>query len=155
MATRGFEFAYYIDGSTGSPVIRDWPMVADTAGYLKGDLLILDSSGLADKAATSTDAVVFAVCQETDTGSVAGSALMKVAILTRNQVWRCSTNATAITNWVTGYTRAGTIVDENTINASGHTGGCMIMIETGTIAGDTNVVAYVSFNATNIAGQLS
>ena len=155
MATRGFEFAYYIDGSTGSPVIRDWPMVADTAGYLKGDLLILDATGRADKAGTSTDAVVFAVCQETDTGSVAVDTQMKVAILTRNQVWRCSTGATAITNWVKGYTRAGTITDENTINAAGNTGGCMILIETGTIAGDTNKVAYVSFNATNIAGQLS
>ena len=155
MATRGFEFAYYIDGSTGSPVIRDWTMVADSSGYLKGDLLILDSSGLADKAGTSTDSVVFAVCQETDTGSVGSSVKMKVALLTRNQVWRCSTDASAITNWVKGYTHAGTIVDENTIDASGHTGGCMILIDTGTIAGDTTVVAYVSFNATNIAGQLS
>jgi len=155
MATRGFEFAEYIDGSTGSPVIRDWPMVADTAGYSKGDLLILDATGRADKAGTSTDSVVFAVCQETDTGSVAVDTQMKVALLTRNQVWRCSTNASAITNWVKGYTKAGTIVDHNTIDASGHTGGCMILVGTGTIAGDTTVVAYVCFNATNIAGQLS
>ena len=98
MATRGFEFAYYIDGSTGSPVIRDWTMVADASGYLKGDLLILDSSGLADKAGTSTDSVVFAVCQETDTGSVGASTKMKVAILTRNQVWRCSADASAMSN---------------------------------------------------------
>jgi len=155
MSTRGFEFAYYIDGSEGSPVIRDWPVVADTAGYKKGDLLVLTASGKADKAATSTDSVVFAVCQETNTASVSSSTNFKVAILTRNQVWRCSTDASAITNWVKGYTRAGTVVDHDTIDASGNTGGCMIMIETGTIAGDTNKVAYVSFNATNIAGQLS
>ena len=80
---------------------------------------------------------------------------MKVALLTRNQVWRCSADATAVTNWVAGYTRAGTLVDHDTIDASGHTGGCMILIETGTIAGDTNLVYYVTFNATNIAGQLS
>ena len=142
-------------GSTGSPVIRDWPMVADASGYLKGDLLILDATGRADKAGTSTDAVVFGVCQETQTSAVSNDDNLQVALLTRNQVWRCSTDATALTNWVVGYTRAGTIVDENTIDASGHTGGCMIMIETGTIAGDTNNVGYVSFNATNIAGQLS
>jgi len=155
MSTRGFEFAYYIDGSTGSPVIRDWPMVADTAGYVKGDLLVLTAtSGMADKAGT-TPTIVFGVCQETDTGSVAASTEMKVAIVTRNQVWRCSTDASAITNWVTGVTRAGTVVDENTIDASGHTGGSLIMIDTGTIAGDTNVVAYVCFNATVLAGQIS
>jgi len=155
MATRGFEFAEYIDGSTGSPVIRDWPMVADTAGYSKGDLLILDATGRADKAGTSTDSVVFAVCAETKTTAVSSDDNLKVALLTRNQVWRCSTDASAITNWVKGYTKAGAIVDHNTIDASGHTGGCMILVDTGTIAGDTTVVAYVCFNATNIAGQLS
>ena len=155
MATRGFEFAYYIDGGTGKPVVRDWPVVADASGYLKGDLLVLTSSGLVDKAATSTDSVIMGVMQETDTGSVSASTEMKIAIVTRGQVWKCSADATAVTNWIKGYTRAGTIVDENTIDASGHTGGAMILIETGTIAGDTNLVYYVSFNATNIAGQLS
>ena len=154
MATRGFEFAYYIDGSTGSPVIRDWPMVADTAGYKKGDLLVLTSSGNADKAAASAT-VVFGVCQETDTSAVSASTLMKVAILTRNQVWRCSTDASAITNWVKAYTHAGNIVDHDTIDASGHTSGPMILVDSGTIAGDTNVVAYVTFNQTDIAGRLS
>lgn len=151
MSGRGFEFAYMLGGETGNLRALDWPMVADTAGYKAGDLLVMDTAGRADKAATGTDDTVFAVCAETDTSSVAEDANLKVVPISPHQVWKCSTDDTAITNSVVGYTDTVTIVDENTVDADGHTGGCMVIHETGT-DDEGNVVAYVSFQATTWFG---
>ena len=151
MSGRGFEFAYMLGGETGNLRALDWPMVADTAGYKQGDLLVMSTAGLADKAATTTDGTVFAICAETDTGSVSASANLKVIPISPHQVWKCSTDATAITNSIVGYTDAVTIVDENTVDADGNTGGCMMIHESGT-DDDGYKVAYVSFHVTSWFG---
>lgn len=145
MATRGFEFAYMLDGSNATPVIRDWPMVADASGYVAGDLLVIDSNGRADKATGSMDEVA-AVCQETETSAVSNDDELKIAILTRNQVWRCSTDATSCAG-VKGYTKTVDLVDENTIDADDLTNGSMILVDTDT-DDDGNVLAYVVFSDT-------
>ena len=152
MATRGFEFAYYLDGSNHNLRTLDWPVVADTAGYKQGDLLVMSSSGKADKAATGTDGTVFAICQETDTSSISSSVAFKVAPISPHQVWKCSTDGSSITSSiVVGYTDTVTIVDHNTVDADGDTGGCMMVHESGT-DDDSYKIAYVSFHVTNWFG---
>lgn len=147
MASKGFEWAYDLNGNT--PLIKDWPMVADAAGYVKGDLLVCDSAGRADKAANNVSEV-FAVCQETETDAVSNDDLLKVAIATRSQVWRCSMDASS-TSLVKGYDKTVDIVDENTVDADGSGSGVLILFDTGT-DDDSNVLAYVAFDVTTFAG---
>lgn len=148
MATRGFEFAYMIDGSNHGPLIRDWPMAADTAGYKAGDLLVCDTAGRADKAAANA-ATIFGVCQETDTATTEDEEL-KIAIVTRGQVWRCSSDSTSLSA-VKVYNAACDIVDENTYDASSTSGGSLILLDSGTDE-DGNAIAYVLFNNTFLDG---
>ena len=149
MASRGFEFAYMLDGSNATPLIKDWPMAADTAGYKKGDALVMDSLGRADKAANNATEI-FAICQESDTTSVSADENLKVAIATRGQVWRCSMDASS-TSLVKGYDKAVDIVDENTVDADGSGSGGLILFDTDT-DDDGNVLAYVAFNSTTFHG---
>lgn len=142
MATRGFEFAYMLDGSNGTPVIRDFAMVADAAGYVAGDLCLIDSNGRADKVSGSIDEVSVVV-QETETDAVSNDDELKCAIITRNQVWRCSMDATSTTAKV-GYTKTIDVADENTIDADDLSNGSMILVDTDT-DDDGNVLAYVVF----------
>jgi len=152
MATRGFEFAYMLGAEHSNLRSLDWPVAADTVGYKKGDLLVMTSSGKADKAATSTDGTVFAICAETNTSSVSASTNFKVFPISPHQVWKCSTDGSSITsNLVKGYTDTVTIVDHNTIDADGSTGGCM-MIHDSASDDDGNKIAYVSFQVTNWFG---
>lgn len=147
MSSQGFEFAYSLDNST--PLIKDWPMVADASGYAKGDLLICDSAGRADKAANNATEA-FAVCQETKTTAVSNDDELKVAIVTRSQVWRCSMDA-ASTALIKGYNKTVDITDENTVDADGSGSGILILIDTGT-DDESNILAYVVFNNTTFAG---
>jgi len=149
MASRGFEFAYMLDGSNATPLIKDWPMAADASGYMKGDALVCDSMGRADKAANNATSI-FAICQETNTASVAADANLKVAIATRGQVWKCSMDATT-TAIKKVYDKAVDIVDENTVDADGSGSGGLILFDTST-DDDGNVLAYVSFNSTDLHG---
>jgi len=149
MASRGFEFAYMLDGSNATPLIKDWPMAADTGGYRVGDLLVLDTAGRADKGANNAGEV-FAICQQSDTASVAEDTELKVAIVTRGQVWRCSMDASS-TAIVAGYDKTVDIVDHNTVDADGSGSGALILFDTGT-DDDGNVLAYVAFNNTTFHG---
>lgn len=148
MATRGFEFAYMLGGAHSNLRALDWPMVADSSGYKKGALLVIDSNGRADKAATATDGTVFAVMAETDTSSISNDDLRKVFPISPDQVWKCSTDASSIATAIKkGYTDTVTIVDHDTIDADGNTGGCMIVHESATDSAG-NKIAYVSFQVT-------
>ena len=82
MATSGFEFAYSLDGSNATPVIRDLP-VHGTGAYAIGDLVVVNGSADGEvQRVTSTTAEVTGVMQEAR-ASGADAAVMKVAILTR------------------------------------------------------------------------
>ncbi len=142
MATRGFEFAYMLDGSNATPLIRDWGMNADASGYKAGDLLQIDSDGYMTQG-TASVGEVSAICQETTTDAVTDGDELKVAIVTPNQVWRCSMDASS-TNAVVGYTKTIDIEDENTLDADDLNNGSMALVDTDT-DDDGNVLAYVSF----------
>lgn len=143
MATRGFEFAYMLDGGNATPVIRDWEMVADSAGYEQGDLLVINSSGRADKAAAAATEVL-GVVMEREPDAVSNDDTLKIAIITRNQVWRCSTDASSVSG-VKGYTKTQNIVDENTIDADVITNGAMCVVENTDTDDDSNILMYVNF----------
>lgn len=141
MASRGFEFAYYLDGSNGTPVIRDFTM-GETTAYKVGDLVTMQSDSYVDKTTASIGEVT-GIMMESVTPAAAGATAAKVAILTRNQVWRCSTDGTSCAA-VTGYTKTVDVADQNTIDASDITNGSMIKVDAGT-DDDGNVLLYVCF----------
>jgi hypothetical protein len=147
MASRGFEFAYMLDGSSATPVIRDFTLGA-AAAHLVGDLMLMQSDGYID-AVTGSTTEVTCVMQEAFAAAdvTAGTTKGKAAIITRNQVWRCSMDATS-TAAVVANTKTIDTVDKNTIDADDVTNGAMILVDTGT-DDDGNVLAYVVFADTS------
>lgn len=143
MASNGFEFAYMLDGSGAYPLIRDWPI--GTIDGNVGDALTIDSGGYGTAVGTAT-AEVLGILMEDTGGTVSDYAKYKVALAARNQVWRCSMDATS-TAFVKGYTKTIQFVDGNTIDADGSTSGPMCLVDTDT-DDDGKVLAYVVFNDT-------
>ena len=144
MATRGFEYAYRIDGGQGGPKVVDWPLALIDANI--GDALTIDASGYGTAVATDT-AEVLGILQE-DTGGLIATAgtKFKVALACREHVFKCSMDATTTTA-VVGYTKDIQFVDGNTIDADGATSGARILVDTGTDDA-VNVLAYVVFEDT-------
>lgn len=141
MATKGFEFAYSFDGTR--PTIRDWPMDG-TGAYAKGDAVVFSSGKLT--AVVNTVSTVSAIVAE-PRASGADGGLLKVAVVTKNQVWRCSTDGTALTAAIGARTQD--VVDSNTLDADDASNGSLVVVDTGTDK-DGNVVAYVSFSITTV-----
>jgi hypothetical protein len=139
MATRGFEFAYSLDGDR--PTYRDYP-VSGTGTYAIGDLLVFTSGKLAK--AANTVATVSAVCQEARDSGVDGG-LLKVAVITKDQVWRCSSDGTSLTAALGARTQD--IVDSNTIDADDAANGSLAVYDTA-VDDDGNVLVYVNFTLT-------
>ena len=147
MASRGFEFAYMLDGAGGTPVIRDLIIGVDQA-HLHGDAVIMCSDGFIDQAANGATEIT-GILQESKSAAqiTAESTLVKVAFVTRNQVWRCSMDA-ATTSLVVGYTKDADLVDCNTIDADNAGSGAMTIVDVSELDEDGNVLAYVVFSDT-------
>ena len=146
MATRGFEFAYNLDGSSLTPVIRDITLGV-AAAHKVGDLMLIQSDGYADQVTSTTTEVTGVMMEALAAGAItAGTTKGKMAIITRGQVWRCSMNATS-TAFLVGYTKTIDTTDANTISATDSSGGAMILYDTGT-DDEGNVLAYVVFSDT-------
>ena len=146
MATRGFEFAYNLDGSSLTPVIRDITLGV-AAAHKVGDLMLIQSDGYADQVTSATAEVTGVMMEALAAGAItAGTTKGKMAIITRGQVWRCSMNATS-TAFLVGYTKTIDTTDANTISATDSSGGAMILYDTGT-DDEGNVLAYVVFSDT-------
>ncbi len=145
MTTRGFEFAYMLDGSNATPVIRDFTLGA-AAAHLQGDLMLIQSDDGYIDAVTGTTTEVSCVMQENIAAAAitAGTTKGKAAIITRNQVWRCSMDATSTTALV-GATKKIDTADKNTIDADDLTNGSMILVDKSELDDDGNVLAYVVF----------
>ncbi len=147
MSTRGFEFAYMLDGSNATPVIRDFTLGA-AADHAVGDLMLMQSDGYIDQVTSTTTEVTCIMQERLATAAItAGTTTAKAAIITRNQVWRCSMDATS-TAFIKGYTKTIDTVDCNTVSASDSSGGGMILVDTGTDDAG-NVLAYVVFADTS------
>lgn len=140
MATAGFEFAYSLGGGS-HPSYKDMP-VNGTGAYAKGDAVVFSSGKLA--AAANTVSTVSAVIAEARSSGTDGG-LLKVAMVTPDQVWRCSADAAAISASIGD--RTLDLVDANTIDADDATNGSLALIDTDTDT-DGNVVCYVTFTNT-------
>jgi hypothetical protein len=151
MATRGFEFAYDLNGAS-TPLIKDFTLGEGDA-YKVGDLCLIQSDGYIDKVAGSIGEVT-GVCMEavSSAAATAGSTKAKFAVITPTQVWRCSTDASTATTAIVGYTKTWDTVDANTIDADDITNGSMIVFDTGT-DDDGNVLGYVIFSDTTFGIQ--
>ena len=154
MATRGFEFAYMLDGSNATPVIKDF-ILGVAADHLVGDLMLIQSDGYIDAVTGTTTEVTCVMMEKVDSGDVtAGTTVAKAAIITPNQVWRCSTDATSATTALIGTVKTWDTADKNTIDADDVTNGAMIVVEGTPGDGnpypsetddDGNVIGYVVF----------
>jgi len=148
MSTAGFEYAYNLNGSDGSvPVIRDI-VLGVAAAHKKGDLMLIQDDGFADQVVGSI-AEVTAVMAETIAAAdiTAGTTTGKMAILQRNQVWRCSADA-ATTTAVKGHTKTVDTVDANTIDADDIVNGSMIYVDNQGTDSDGNLIMEVVFSDT-------
>jgi len=146
MATRGFEFAYMLDGSNATPLIRDF-VLGVAAAHKVGDLMLVQSDGYIDHV-TGTTTEVTCVMQEPIAAAdiTAGTTKGKAAIITRNQVWRCSTDDSTAATALVGTIKIWDTADANTIDASDVTNGAMIVVELPTeLDDDGNLVGYVCF----------
>lgn len=143
MASRGFEFDHMLDGSNATPVIRDFTLGL-AAAHIVGDLMLMQSDGYID-AVTGTTTEVTCVMQEAFAAAsvTAETTKGKAAIITRNQVWRCSMDATS-TAAVVGNTKTLDTADKNTIDADDVADGAMCLVDTGT-DDEGNVLAFVVF----------
>ena len=72
----------------------------------------------------------------------------KAAIITRNQVWRCSMDASTATTAIVGYSKKLDTVDKNTIDADDITNGAMILVDKDSTDDGGNILAYVVFSDT-------
>lgn len=151
MATKGFEFAYMIDGSDSRPTIRDFE-VDGTGAYAVGDLCLINSSGQLARVTGSTTEVT-AVMQEARASGSDGDK-MKAAIITLGQVWRCSGDATTTTA-EPFYDKTIDTVDHNTIDADDLSNGRMMAVDVSQTDDDGNVLFYVMFRVPSAGNALS
>lgn len=141
MSTRGFEWAYRLDGASGGPRIMDWPIGTIDANI--GDALTIDSGGYGTAVGTATTEVLGILMEDT-AGTNTSYTKRKVAIAEREHVWRCSMDAST-TAFVVGYTKDIQFIDGNTIDADGEESGAMILVDASGLDDDGNVLAYVAF----------
>lgn len=142
MASRGFEFAYDLNGF-GTPVIRD--LTCGGTAYVKGDLVCLQTDGYVDLLTTSIGEIT-GVVQETNASASAGVTLIKVALATPSQVWKCSMDASTATSVIVGYTKTLDTNDANTIDAGDITNGSLILLDKSEFDDEGNILAYVTFS---------
>ncbi len=156
MATIGFEFAYMLDGSNNVPVQRDFILGA-SADHLVGDLMKVQTDGFIDAVAGSIDEVTCVMAEQVLTAdATAGTTQAKAWVLTRNQVWRCSTDAATAATALVGTIKIWDTVDKNTIDADDVSNGSMIVAEgepapeniSNRLDDDGNVIGYVVFSDT-------
>jgi len=152
MATRGFEFAYMLDGSNATPVIRDFVLGA-AAVHKVGDIMVVQSDGYIDLDTNGDLDEVTCIMMEAFAAAdiTAGTTKGKAAIVTRNQVWKCSTDAATAATALVGTIKTWDTVDQNTIDADDVTNGSMIVVElpdTAELDDDGYVVGYVVFSDT-------
>ncbi len=105
----------------------------------------MKSDGYIDEETADIDEIT-CVLQEANSSPTAGTTVVKAAIVTSNQVWRCSTDATTCAA-VVGNTKTLDLADQNTIDADDVTNGSLIKVDADT-DDDGNVLLYVVFSDT-------
>ena len=153
MATIGFEFAYMLDGTNAVPVQRDF-ILGVSADHLKGDLMVVQSDGFIDAVTNGLAEVTCIIAEEVLTAAAtAGTTTAKCQVITRGQVWRCSSDAATAATALLGTIKRLDTVDKNTIDADDINSGSMIVAEgepapeniSNRLDEEGNVIIYVVF----------
>lgn len=149
MSTRGFEFLGMIDGSNATPVIIDF-VLGVAAAHKVGDLMLIQSDGFIDQVTGTTTEVTCVMMEPVAAADItAGTTKAKAAIITRNQIWRCSMDATTSTGVAYGYTKTMDTADCNTIDADDITNGSMILLSKSNLDDAGYVIGHVVFADTS------
>lgn len=143
MATRGFEFDSMLDGSNGTPRILDFTLGTSTS-CKAGDVYQMQSDGYIDEQTASIDEVT-CILQEANTSPSAEVTKVKAAVVTHNQVWRCSSDASTATTAIVGNTKTIDLADQNTIDADDITNGSLILFDKDEADASGNLIFKVVF----------
>lgn len=144
MATRGFEFAYMLDGSNATPVIRDFILAAGV-DHLVGDLMKTASDGDLAVVTNGTTEVTAVMMEAVASAKItAGTTKAKAAIITREQVWRCSSDASSVSG-IIAYTKQQDTLDKNTLDADDINTGAACIVENTELDSNGNIILYVVF----------
>jgi hypothetical protein len=145
MATKGFEFAYNLDGTNAPPVVRDFTLGV-AAAHKIGDAMKIQTDGFIDQVVGSIDEITCIMMENVAQAAiVAGTTKAKAAIVTSNQVWRCSSDAATAATALPWAIKTLDTVDANTIDADDVTNGSMMPVEWGDLDSDGNLIIYVCF----------
>jgi hypothetical protein len=145
MATQGFEFAYNLDGSNRTPVIRDFTLGV-AAAHAIGDAMKIQTDGFVDQVAGSIDEITCIMMENKAQAEItAGTTQAKCAIVESNQVWRCSSDAATAATALPWAIKTLDTVDCNTIDADDVTNGSMMPVEWGPLDSAGNLIIYVCF----------
>jgi hypothetical protein len=145
MATAGFEFVENLDGTNAPPVIRDF-ILGVAAAHKKGDAMKIQSDGFIDQVAGSIDEVTCILQENVAQADItAGTTTAQGAIVTSNQVWRCSSDAATAATALPWAIKTLDTADCNTIDADDVTNGTMMPVEWGGLDSDGNLIIHVVF----------
>lgn len=138
-----------LDGSGATPVIRDFTLGV-AAAHLIGDLMLMQSDGYIDAVTGTTTEVTCVMMESVAAAAItAGTTQGKAAVITRNQVWRCSSDASSVSA-VNYYTKTQDTVDKNTLDADDVSNGAMAVVDQSILDADGNVILYVVFLDTSV-----
>jgi hypothetical protein len=107
--------------------------------------MLMKSDGYLDQSAAS-ETEVTAICQEAVAAAsiTGGTTKAKCAIITRNQVWRCSFNAGSPTG-VIGFTKTQDLVDCRHLAYNDISGGPCILVYKSDTDDEGNYIGHVVF----------
>jgi hypothetical protein len=129
-----FEFAYNLDGSNASPIIKKFPIAASQTLKI-GDPVVIASNQVT-KGGNGFGRCLGVMAEAVTTP--AANTMVAVYVAQPGQVWRAKASADA-TTYVLG-SRAFDLDSNLKVNVADTTGGCMEIVELGATNTDVNVI---------------
>lgn len=144
--TRGFEFAYNLNGSEEPPVVRDLAW-SGGAAYKVGDLMYFNPTTGYATVCPANAGTFGLVLAEATLATDAAATLRKFYVIMPGQVWRVSADASTISAKVGNKNCRN--ADEHTYDADQTAGGQITLVAVGSeLDANGNAVAYVTFAGT-------
>ncbi|MBK7181395.1 MAG: hypothetical protein IPH82_30165 [Chloroflexi bacterium] len=155
MATRGFEFVGNLGGTNATPVIVDFTLGV-AAAHKVGDAMKIQADGYIDQVAGSIDEITCIMMEAVAAADItAGTTTAKAAIVTSDQVWRCSSDASTAATAVAWAVKTLDTVDANTIDADDVSNGSLMPVGTGGLDSDGNLIIHVVFCETTVGTHVT
>ena len=145
MATAGFEYVGDLSGGNNTPVIQDF-ILGVAADHKKGDAMQIQADGFIDQVGGDIDEITCIMQETIATADItAGTTTAKAAIVTTNQIWRCSCDAATAATALAWAIKTLDTVDANTIDADDVANGSMMPVGTDGLDSDGNLIIKVVF----------